>query len=123
VASTATVYWGWNTATILNEAQVLALVGTAVDTDQFGGRLFPPANFDNFAYFWWPDTFPALTANPNGFVLGAFGVSMATDTEGYPNPDGSGYFYSPLTVGGVPGQLRRSFYGLGGAGNQTILVQ
>jgi len=123
VASTATVYWGWNTATILNEAQVLALVGSTTAANQFGGKVFPPANFDNFAFFWWPDSFPALTSNPNGFVLGAFGVSMAGGPEGFPSLDSANYNYSPLTVGGNPGKQYRSFFGLGGAGNQTILVQ
>jgi hypothetical protein len=123
VSATGTIYWGWSALPILNEAQVLALVGTTVDTDPFGNRLFPPAPSDNFASFWWPTSFVALSPLPDGFKLFGFGIPMAGAAEGFTSVDSAGYNYAPLTVNDVLGNQYRSLLPLGGPGNQTIIVQ
>jgi hypothetical protein len=116
------IYWGWSTNTTLNEAQILALSGTTTDTNPFGSRTFPAATVSDYAFFWWPDTFASLAANPAGFMLGAFGVAMAEVAEGFTTADSSGYYYLPVTVGGTVGKLYRSYFQIGGASSQIIVV-
>lgn len=121
-AATVPIYWGWSTATLLNEAQILSL-STIGDSNPYGARTFPAATVSDYAFFWWPDSFAALTINPGGFILGAFGVSMATTTEGYTSGPESGYYWIPVTVSGTAGRLYRSYYPIGSpSGSQVIVV-
>ena len=119
---TTAIYWGWGTDLFLTPEQIVALPGTINDTDEYGTRTFPAATVYDYAFFWWPDSFPMLATNPNGFKLGAFGVAMATNTEGFTSGPESGYYWLPRTIGGVSGRLYRSFYQIGGPGSQDIVV-
>jgi len=117
------VYWGWNAATTLNEAGVLALQNTASEPDAYRDYSFASPGVFDYLYFWWPSSFAAPTAT-NGFydTIGAFPMSMAGVADGFTDGPENGWYYDNLTVGGVPGKLFRTFNPFGG-GTQIIRVQ
>jgi len=122
--ATATVYWGYSSATTLDEAGVLALQGSSSEADPFRQYVFDASSTVNdYFYYWWPSTFadPGLT---DGFEDDATAspLVMAGVAEGFTGGPVNGWYYTSLTVNGVPGRLWRSFFQLGGGGAFTTNV-
>lgn len=122
--ATATIYWGYSTATTLNAVGVLALQGSASESDPYRQYVFDASStaFDYF-YWWWPATFSNPGAT-DGFEDDSTTspISMATNAEGFTDGPVNGWYYLNLTVNGVPGRLWRSFNQLGGGGAFTANV-
>lgn len=119
------VYWGYSSSTVLDEAGVLALGNTASEADAYRDYAFGSGStVADYFFFWWPSSFAAPAAG-NGFydTIGAFPMTMAETAEGFPDGPVNGWYYLNLTVGGVPGRLWRTFNPFGGGGAQLIRVQ
>jgi hypothetical protein len=113
-----TIYWGYTTSRILNEAGVLALQNSSSEADPFRDYAFPatPTTTAGDYFTWWiPDSMDVPTAL-NGFwdVGSSVALTMAQVAEGYVNGPTNGWYYLNLVVGGIPGKLYSTFFPLGG---------
>jgi hypothetical protein len=122
--ATATIYWGYSSSLTLNAVGVLALQGSASESDPYRQYVFDASSTVNdYFYWWWPATFSSPGAT-DGFEddLTSSPIAMATNTEGFTDGPVNGWYYLNLTVNGVPGRLWRSFNQLGGGGAFTVSV-
>lgn len=106
------VYFGKNTSTPINEAQVLALSPRSVVTNS-GTYAF--VDGPGYVYFAFPSSKPA----PLAFMLTIFSVPMAGPDEGFTEV-ANGINYMTVTVNGEPHRVYRSYNEMAGTFDITV---
>lgn len=99
------MYYGKSTNAILTGAEVAALL-----TSKSTGTIDATYDFAagaGYMFFCWPESQGSPAAG-TGFMVGSFGVPMATAAEGFDQTQ-NGYAYKAVTVEGIACRLYRSY--------------
>lgn len=125
------VYFGYSPLTSLTESQLKAISNAPepanyVDaSDIFGDYGYGAgAGVSDYLYIWCPDTFSTPQPDIGFFDPSGFGpMSFAETSQGYTQGPINGWNHKALTVDGIPGKLRRTFYPVGSGARFVMRVQ